>query len=488
MCSCNRLSFTNLWHIPSAQHPKDLTASSLCWQSHFHDMMKLTPFSPHKQNTQDPLSRPDLRAEADRDLARRSIVGVFSYFILWLIIYSTRQLEINRVLMEFLGFMLAAVAIGRLYLAMRFDELYASGQQRWRFLFAMGTVMSAATWGGVCALALYFNSLGPTSVMVMLATAGIASGGIVTLAPAAWLGGIFLLALLLPIVPFALAIGPTSERAVVMLIITFLFFMLFMWRRLHIEYWQALAVRAELVHAKEAAEAANLAKGQFIANVSHELRTPLTAIVGALGLLESRLPENIPPQTMKLVEMAYQNGKQLSTLINDILDLEKLNAGGMSFNCRPMALMPSIRNALELNHSYAERYRVAFVLENTLPEETRVIADGQRLLQVMANLLSNAAKHSPAGENIFISLQKTNGSLRVSIKDRGPGIPEAFRPHVFEKFAQADSPSTNQDSGTGLGLAISKAIVEGMGGTIGFDSISGQGATFYFDLPLAQPS
>ena len=440
------------------------------------------------QNMQELLSRPEFRAEADRDLARRSIVGVFSYFVLWLIIYFTRQLEINRVLMEFLGFLLAAVAIGRLYLALRFDELYSAGKQRWRFLFALGTLMSAITWGGVCALALYFDNLGSTSVMVLLATAGIASGGIVTLAPAGWLGGIFLFSLLLPVVPFALAIGPTPERAIVLLVTAFFLFMLFMWRRLHIEYWHALAGRAELVRAKEAAEAANLAKGQFIANVSHELRTPLTAIVGALGLVESGSRENMPEQTVKLFEMAYQNGKQLSTLINDILDFEKLNAGAMSFNCRPMALMPSIGKALELNQSYAERYRVAFVLENTVPDETRVTADGQRLLQVMANLLSNAAKHSPAGENVFISLQKTNGSVRVAIRDRGPGIPESFREHIFEKFAQAKSTSTNKDSGTGLGLAISRAIIEGMGGTIGFDSKPGQGATFYFDLPLAPES
>jgi signal transduction histidine kinase len=450
-------------------------------------MMKLTPFIRRNRHMQDLLSRPDFRAEADRDLAKRSVAGVFSYFVLWLIIYLTRQLEINRVLMEFLGFLLAAFAIGRLYLALRFEELYAAGKQRWRFLFALGNIFSALTWGGVCALALYFNNLGSTPLMVLLATAGIASGGIVMLAPAPWLGGIFLLSLLLPIVPFSLATGLSSERAVALLIIAFLFFMLFIWRRLHIEYWQALDSRAELVRAKEAAEAATRAKGQFIANVSHELRTPLTAIVGALDLVKSRASENVPPQTMNLIDMAYQNGKHLATLINDILDFEKLNAGGMSFNCRPMALLPIIRNALELNHSYAERYRVAFVLENTLPEETRVITDGQRLLQVMANLLSNAAKHSPVGKNVFISLQKTNGSLRVAVRDQGAGIPESFREHIFKKFAQAESSSTNKDSGTGLGLAISKAIVEGMGGTIGFDSVAGQGATFYFDLPLAQP-
>jgi signal transduction histidine kinase len=450
-------------------------------------MMKDGPLKHRNRNMADLLPSADLRAEADHDLARRSIAGVFSYFILWLIIYFTRQHEINRILLEFLGFILAAVAVGRLYLAIRFSGLYAAGKQRWRFLFSSGTILSALAWGGVCVLTLYFNELGPASMMVMLATAGIAAGGIVTLAPAARLGGIFLVSLLLPIAPFALTTGAAPERAVALLIIVFLFSMLFLWRRLHVEYWQALAARAELVRAKEVAEAANLAKGQFIANVSHELRTPLTAIIGALGLVESDMAGSVPPQIRKLVEMAYQNGKQLSTLINDVLDFEKLGVGGMSFICRPMVLMPCIRSALELNKSYAERYRVAFTFENALPEETEVIADGQRLLQVMANLLSNAAKYSPENEDVLVSIRKVNGRARVAVKDRGPGVPEAFRDQIFEKFAQASNSSTHKDRGTGLGLAISKAIVEGMGGTIGFDSTVGQGATFYFDLPLAHP-
>ncbi len=456
--------------------------------AYFDNMMKLEPFKHRNLDMDDLLSRPDLRAEADRDLARRSIAGLFSYFILWLIIYFTRQHEINRILMEFLGFILAAVTVGRLYLALRFDELYATGIRRWRFLFSSGTILSALAWGGVCVLTLYINELGPASVVVLLATAGIAAGGIVTMAPTVWLGGIFLVCLLLPITPFTLTTGDAQERAVTLLIIVFLFSMLFMWRRLHIEYWQALASRAELVRAKEAAEAANLAKGQYIANASHELRTPLTAILGALDLVENGMSGSVPPHLRKLVEMAYQNGKNLSALINDVLDLEKLDIGRMSFNCRPMALMPCIRSALDLNQSYAERYRVALAFENTLPEENQVIADGQRVLQVMANLLSNAVKHSPADKIVLVSFQKMNGCLRVAVKDRGPGVPEAFREHIFDKFAQAGNSSTNKEHGTGLGLAISKAIIEGMGGTIGFDSVAGQGATFYFDLPLVQPS
>lgn len=328
-------------------------------------------------------SRTELMAEACHDLAKRSITGVFAYLIAWSIIYLTSDLEPpDDRLLEFLGFMLVASGVGRLYLAVRFRAMYYADALRWRRLFAVGTVASAAAWGVVCALTLDYDGLDPTSLMVMLSTAGIAAGGIVSLEPAPRLGGVFVLLLLLPVVPFALAAGSTSERGVALLFMIFFIFMFVMWRRLRLEYWSALAGRAELVRAKEAAEAANEAQGQFIANVSHELRTPLTAIVGALGLIESDLPDSASPQTMKLVDMAYQNAIHLSSLINDILDFEKLSAGHMTFNLRPVALAPCLRRALELNRSYAARYDVSFALEPP-PEDIQVIADTQRLLQVM---------------------------------------------------------------------------------------------------------
>jgi len=124
------------------------------------------------------LSRGDLRAEADRDLARRSVTGVFSYFLVWLIIYFSSDLEqASSALLEFLGFMLAAAGVGRLYLALNFHRLYATRPRTWRWLFGLGTIVSAAIWGGVCVLALNYDGLGATSVMVLLSTAGIAAGG-----------------------------------------------------------------------------------------------------------------------------------------------------------------------------------------------------------------------------------------------------------------------------------------------------------------------
>ncbi len=214
------------------------------------------------------------------------------------------------------------------------------------------------------------------------------------------------------------------------------------------------------------------------------MRTPLTAIIGSLGMIESYPPQGMPEQTMDLVDMAFQNGKRLSVLINDILDFEKLNAHRMEFHCQPVALTPFLQRAIELNQSYAESYRVSFVLEQPLPEMT-VIADEQRLMQVMTNLLSNAAKHSHAEAQVSISAMKHDDQVRISVSDRGAGVPEDFRAHVFERFSQAEGGSPRKKNGTGLGLAISKAIIENMDGTIGFDSVIGQGTTFFFDLPPA---
>lgn len=432
------------------------------------------------------LSHDDLNAEADHDLARRSISGMFSYVLPWLIIYYASGLDqANKALLEFLGFMLAAASVGRLYLALNFNKLYPADAQLWRGLFAIEAILSAGVWGAVSAIALNFDGMGTTTVMVMLSTAVIAAGGIVSLAPAARLGGVFVVLLFLPIVPYMLFSADASKRGVALLFFVFFILMFLMWYRLHAEYWRALAGRAELRRAKEAAEEANIAKGLFIANVSHELRTPLTAIIGSLGMVNSYLSDSLSAEAKTMVDMAYQNGKRLSVLINDILDFEKLNANRMEFQYRPLQLGPFLTQALELNHSFAEGYRVSFVLEQPA-DEIKIVADEQRLMQVMTNLLSNAAKHSPAGEQVLISVQKKMDRVRVSVRDHGEGVPVSFRPHIFEKFAQAESSSSQKNTGTGLGLAISKAIIEQMGGTIGFESEIGKGAMFYFDLPLAE--
>jgi signal transduction histidine kinase len=211
----------------------------------------------------------------------------------------------------------------------------------------------------------------------------------------------------------------------------------------------------------------------------------LTAIIASLDMIKEYPPEGMSAQAMTFIDMAYQNGKRLSDLITDILDFEKLDANCMELHCRPMELAPFLKHAIELNQPYAESYQVSFVLKQP-SFGMEIVADEHRLMQVMTNLLSNAAKHSPACEQVLVSVKQIEGTARVEVKDNGAGIPESFRPRIFEKFAQAESSSSRKASGTGLGLAISKALIEQMGGTIGFKSVVGHGSTFYFDLPLTE--
>jgi signal transduction histidine kinase len=433
----------------------------------------------------DVLEFQDLRSEADYDLARRSISGMFSFFLPWLIIYNATGIEqLNKVLLEFLGFILAATSIGRLYLSLNFKNFYAINPRIWRVLFSTEAITSATVWSGVCVIALSEDGLSSTSVMVMLSTAVIAAGSIVTLAPSRRLGGVFIVLLFSPIVPFLLLSDIASKKAIGLLFLTYFMFMFLMWYRLHAEYWQALSVRAELRRAKVAAEEANAAKGIFIASVSHELRTPLTSVIGSLGMIVTYMSDGLTQETRTLVDMAYQNGKRLSVLINDILDFEKLSAHRMEFNYQWLLLTPFLNKAIELNQAFADDYSVSLILKQP-NSDVKINTDEQRLMQVMTNLLSNAAKHSPVGEEVLITVELNTDAVKVSVKNKGEGIPEFFRHRIFEKFAQADNSGARKNNGTGLGLAISKEIIDQMGGEINFISESGQGATFYFNLPLA---
>ena len=223
-------------------------------------------------------------------------------------------------------------------------------------------------------------------------------------------------------------------------------------------------------------------KNEFIATVSHELRTPLTALIGSLGLLRELAAGKLEADAAAFMEMAQQNSERLSALINDILDIEKIESGGMEMRRDALAIGPLLERALALNTPFAEKYGVTLELHRPVPEAT-ITGDADRLLQVLTNLVSNAVKFSPAGAPVTLAAALEHGKLRVSVTDRGPGIPENFRGRIFGKFAQADSSDTRGKGGSGLGLSISKAIVEKLGGTIDFQSTPGQGATFYFELP-----
>lgn len=226
-------------------------------------------------------------------------------------------------------------------------------------------------------------------------------------------------------------------------------------------------------------------KSEFVSTVSHELRTPLTSIQGSLGLLSSTVANQLPDTAKKLLDVARRNSDRLALLINDLLDMEKIEAGKLHFNLARQPIMPLVEQSLDTNAGYAIAHRVQFKLVRATPN-AHARVDANRFLQVMANLLSNAAKFSPAGVDVEVSVTVTQGLVRIAVRDRGPGITTEFRDCIFQKFRQADATDTRAKSGTGLGLAISKAIVEGMEGTIGFDTEIGVGSVFYFELAVAE--
>ena len=222
-------------------------------------------------------------------------------------------------------------------------------------------------------------------------------------------------------------------------------------------------------------------KSEFISVVSHELRTPLTSIRGALGLLENGVAGDLSPKVMQLIKVAHKNCQRLGVLVNDILDMEKLASGKMVINIERFDLVAATRQAIEANAAYAQTLQVRYRIM-THPEQAWAMGDSVRVMQVFANLLSNAAKFSPTGDEVEIHISETSGSYKVEVHDKGPGIPPAFREQIFKKFAQADGTNTRQQGGTGLGLNITKTFVEKMGGEIGFETETGKGTVFWFTL------
>jgi signal transduction histidine kinase len=226
----------------------------------------------------------------------------------------------------------------------------------------------------------------------------------------------------------------------------------------------------------------------FISTVSHELRTPLTAISGSLGLILGGTRQGMSETEKHLLRIAHENSLRLVRLVNDILDIEKIEAGRLEVHIHPIVLDATVREALEQVASYAEQYQVKLKFEGNCPDD-RVCADKDKLIQIVTNLISNAVKFSPPGETVTVrtSMGPRAGFARISVIDRGPGIPASFRPRLFKKFAQADTSDTRKKGGTGLGLAICKELIERLGGKLSLETEEGRGTTFHADVRLTEP-
>lgn len=242
----------------------------------------------------------------------------------------------------------------------------------------------------------------------------------------------------------------------------------------------ALDARAEL-------ETVVRMKEHFISTVNHELRTPLTSIAGALALLDGGAAGGMCDRTASLVGIAARNADRLKRLVNDLLDIDRLNAGKLSIHPVPTDLAATLRDVVRENEPFAREAGVSLALE--VPADGPIATtDPDRLVQAVTNLLSNGAKFSPAGSTVTLSLVVDGGAATIRVVDQGPGVPIAFRPLLFTPFAQAIGlPQKHGLPGTGLGLAIAKGVVEQLGGTLKLDESHTDGAAFEIRLPIDPP-
>jgi PAS domain S-box-containing protein len=222
-------------------------------------------------------------------------------------------------------------------------------------------------------------------------------------------------------------------------------------------------------------------KRDFVSIVSHELRTPLTAIRGALGLILGGATGKAPEKMNDLIKIADDNTQRLLHIINDILDIDKIESGVLEYHFSNVPVMLLVDKAVTNNSSYAQQYDVKLLITKRL--EACINADNNRIMQVLDNLVSNAIKFSPKGGKVELSVTRHDSNIRISVRDYGPGIPTDFQDKLFDKFTQADFSNTRGASGAGLGLNIAKAVIEHHKGQIGFHTEQNQGTTFYFDLP-----
>lgn len=248
-------------------------------------------------------------------------------------------------------------------------------------------------------------------------------------------------------------------------------------------YRKNLAQLEALRKEHELTKAAYIAKTQFISTVSHELRTPLTSIKGSLDLINGNVLGEVPEKMKPMLQIASKNSERLSNLIDDVLDVQRLESGEMSYNIQLLDMRELLEDAVSSNQGYANKHNVTLVLKPTGSTPLLVEGDEKRLMQVMSNMISNAVKFSQEGGIVTVACRQRDDKILVFVQDQGCGIPEGSEDKVFDRFSQVDSSDRRLVSGSGLGMNISKEIVEYHKGIISYVSKLGEGTIFTVELP-----
>ena len=439
--------------------------------------------------TGEPAQRANLSLHQDADIARRSLAGIWAGLgLVEFALLAGTDSRVHALPVTIFATTTMGAYLVRLLLTLRKHALYPRSPRAWRIAFCASLISFSAAWGLLSCYSAVVNGFSHwDSLLLTFCTLGISFGAIVSLTPRPLYLYCHVLPLLIPPIAVDLYLGSQGYGLAVINLVC-LVFLLTQGRQLSIQYRKSFEDRKLLETSKRMAEAANEAKGHFLANISHELRTPMNGIIGMTELaLETELSE----VQRDLLETSRNSALSLLYLLNDVLDFSTMETKSVELDSTTFDLSKLVADTVRAFAIQAQQKGLSLDYAVSPEIPSQVAGDPARLRQILVNLLGNALKFTPAG-SVFVRATVESRSpqeiqVRFAVTDTGIGIPIEKQSMVFQPFAQADGSMTRKYGGTGLGLSISTRLVELMGGRMGLSSEPGRGSTFDFSLRFKRP-